>query len=454
MLNLRKKYFFVLVIMAFFMVSCSGHDDDHSHDHSHDGPSVYYTCSMHPEIKEDEPGRCPICHMNLTPVEDDGEEDDGFSTERKTYWKCENFPDVTSQTPGPCPLDGTDMIKVDDREAPGDVIASVRLRQGQLEHFRPSFFPVSTMQMKKNSRFLGTVLEAEEKESNIPARVEGRVERVHVRSTGTYIRQGDLLLEFYSPQLISAGEEYLISRQNYESQRSENFRNLLRQSEERLRQWGVLPSQYEQWARQGSVPEIIRIYSPLSGIVRQRNAVNGRYFNEGESFFDLVDLSTVWLEIDVFETDSALVQLGQEVEIRFNAFPGEIWRSQIDFIDPVINRSSRTLKVRATIDNSDGLLRPGMVAEANIEIDLGSDKLVIPRSALIDTGRRKVVWFRTGERTYRARLIETGQEAGGYVQVLAGLKDGDEIVLEGNFLLDAQAQIFGGYEEFRGGRDD
>lgn len=352
--------------------------DDHDHDHSEEvsQTTTYYTCAMHPEIKEDEPGRCPICHMNLTRVEEDHDDHDHDQADHEEeLWQCKDYPDVQSQWPGTCPIDGTEMIKVQRGESPGDSVASVRLRHSQLDHFRPSFFSVSSMKMHRQSRFLGTVLQAEEGESNIPARVEGRVERVYVRSTGAHIRRGDLVLELYSPKLISAGEEYLISKRNYERQKTETFHNLLRQSEERLRLWGIQREQYESWARAGEVPDSIRIYSPVSGIVTERNAVAGRYFDEGENFFRLVDLSTVWLEIDIYESDSGLIEMGQQVEIKFNALPGETWSGIIDFIDPVISRKTRTLKVRTTLDNAQGKLRPGMIAEAVIDIDLGKRSL-------------------------------------------------------------------------------
>lgn len=442
-------------LLAFALLSCSEHDHSTHNDHdAHDKQRAdyYYTCSMHPEIREDQPGRCPICHMSLTKVARSFDESDDSISSRvdEEKWRCENYPDVQSYHPGPCPIDGSEMVKIVSRELPGATVAQVRLRKAQMGHFSPSYFQVTPMQMHREVRLLGTVLQAEEKKSNIPARVAGRVERVYVQSTGAHIRQGDKILDLFSPRLISAGEEFLLAKRNHNTRPSDNSLSLLNQSKERLRQWGITEQQLTEWVRLDSVPEVISLYSQVNGIVVERNAVNGRYFNEGESFFDLVDLSVVWLEVDVFESDSALIQMGQHIEIRFNALPGEVFHSEIDFVSPVIDRASRTLKVRASLHNESGRLRPGMIAEAFIKVELGGHELVVPRSALIDTGRRQVVWTKESSSRFSARLVRTGHTSQGYVQILDGLEEDEMIVLEGNFVLDAQAQIFGGYEPFAG----
>ena len=149
----------------------------------------------------------------------------------------------------------------------------------------------------------------------------------------------------------------------------------------------------------------------------------------------------------MYEHDSNLVKIGQRVELRFAAIPGEVSVGEIDFVNPVLNKDSRTLKVRATISNGMGKLKPGMVADASLEIIHDGTPLVIPRSALIDTGKRKVAWVKINEKSFQAKVIHTGHESQGYVEVKHGLMNGEQVVIEGNFLLDAQAQLFGGYEK-------
>lgn len=464
---------FLCLFVAAFILSCDDKSKSSflnaaptSHEgHHHDSVESYFTCSMHPEVKSDKPGKCPICYMNLTQVEverdslrKEGEfskSSEGQTTSLSNHgksqptWACKDFPDVTSEKKDVCPIDGTPMVKeAVNGPSPGKSVAAIKLKKSQLSHFKPSLFPVSTMKMTKKIRLLGDVTPSEEKESALPARVSGRVEKVFVQSTGTLIQKGDPVLALYSPELITAGEEYILARKNASRESTDDFTRLVRQSEEKLRLLGIPPFQFKSWYSAGKVPREIKIYSEVTGVVRKRSATTGKYFKAGQNFFELSDLSTVWVEMDVYEHDAGLVKIGQLATLEFTALPGQTIRSQIDFISPVVDRKSRTLKIRTTIENRDGKLMPGMVADATIHVEYPGAPLVIPRSSVIDTGKRKVVWQQLEERRYRAILIRSGLESEGYVEIVEGLSEGDLIVTDGNFLLDAQAQLFGGYEDF------
>ncbi|MBD65084.1 MAG: efflux transporter periplasmic adaptor subunit [Halobacteriovoraceae bacterium] len=435
-------------LLLFILVSCSPESSNDKHkEHDHNKTETFYTCSMHPQIKQDEPGKCPICGMGLTKIEvekDDGASEQISTTSTPVYY-CESDPSVTSEAPGECPIDGSPMLL---KNKSLETVAKVKLRQAQVKHFRADVFEVTNMTMQKNIRLLGRVLKSEQKESNIPARVPGRVEEVFVKSTGAFIKKGDLVLKLYSPELLTGGEEYLIARKNYLSnRRNKTFKELYEQSTQRLKLWGVTEAQLEAWAKENSVPRNISIYSPVTGIVEKKNAVLGKYFKVGESFFDLVDLSTLWVEMDVYEHDSGLIETGQKAKFEFSAYPGEKWSGIIDFINPVLDEKTRTLKVRATLDNTNGKLKPGMVGTASVRLKLNEMPLVIPRTAIVDTGKRKVVWLQKAKKKYEAKEIQTGFESEGYVEIKEGLKLGDQVVINGNFLLDAQAQLFGGYED-------
>jgi multidrug efflux pump subunit AcrA (membrane-fusion protein) len=417
---------FVLLLIVFLGTSCSDSSSMHHDAHKEDKTEgmtkskVYYTCSMHPHIREDKPGKCPICHMNLTKIELEQEDKNQASM----------------------------LMKEDaSMEDASTVVAKVKLRKAQLKHFRPDYFPVTTMKMHKNIRLLGSVLQSEEKESNIPARIGGRVEKVYVKSTGSIVQVGDPVIDLYSPKLITAGEEYLLAKRSYVKNRTKEYKSLLKQSREKLQLWGVKRSQYQRWYKVGKVPRRITIYANTTGIVRQRNATVGKYFKEGQNFFELSDLSAVWVEMDVYEHEASLIKIGQGVDLEFSAIPGESVKGAIDFINPVLDVKSRTLKVRTTIANESGKLKPGMVANAVLHIDIEGMPLVVPRTAVIDTGKRKVVWIRVTDKIFQAKAIQTGYESEGYVEVKEGLMKDEAVVIEGNFLLDAQAQLFGGYED-------
>ena len=303
------------------------------------------------------------------------------------------------------------------------------------------------MKMQKKVRLLGKVLQAETREKTIPARVGGRVEKVYIKSTGSKVQRGNAVLSLYSPALIAAGEEYLVAHRSLQQSASAPVQEMLAQAEKKLRLWGIKPFQYRSWAKRGKVPERVTIYSPVGGVVKKRHAVAGRYFKEGQNFFELYDLSSVWVEIDVYEHDANLVTLGQAVTMQFIAVPGQALEGEIDFISPALDTTSRTLKIRATVDNPGGKLKPGMIADVTLQIELPGLPLVIPRSAMIDTGKRKVVWTKINNKKFQAKVIQTGYEAEGYVEIKSGLQENELIVLDGNFLLDAQAQLFGGYSE-------
>lgn len=387
------------------------HHDHAHHDHEKNmtsakpAPADYYTCSMHPEIKESEPGKCPICGMNLTLVSAAEESSDTDSAEGET--------DEGSKLP------------------------TVKLKKGQINHFKATLYKVQRKQLHKQVRMLGSVLQSEEKESSIPIRVAGRVEKVYVQSTGSLITTGDAIIDIYSPQLITAGEEYLVVKNN---------KRLLAQAEKKLKLWGIKPWQYRAWRKKNKIPNHITLYSPLSGIVKTRHALAGRYFREGAKLFDIYDLSKVWVELDVYEQDINLVKIGQEVTLRFVSLPNTVISGAIDFISPFLNKASRTLKIRTTIDNKDGKLKPGMIADAALQVNIEGEPMVVPSSAVIDTGKRKIVWVKSApSHVYQARAVTSGYQTSEYVEITSGVEVGEEVVLDGNFLLDAQAQLFHDY---------
>ncbi len=449
-----KKLFIIIIMIiigggAYYLGQHFSSNISHQ-GHKHKTLLGYWTCSMHPQIKQDKAGKCPICGMNLIHVKagDDFETDsDSIKRDNSPLWQCKDYPDVTSSKEEICPIDGTPMIKVNRVPAAGKTVAKVKLRESQVEHFKADIFHAQPINMSKTLRLLGRVIQSEEKEANIPARIAGRVEKVYISSTGSFISKGDPVVDIYSPELIATGEEYLLARQAYQRNKTKEYKNLLEQAKQKLNLWGIQAFQYNSWYKNNKVPRNITLYSTANGIVRKKNAVAGKYFKQGQSFYDLVDLSKVWIEMDVYEHDSSLIKIGQSIEVEFSAYPGIKFNSEIDFISPLFNEATRTLNVRGTIDNHDAKLKPGMVGETYIHITLANKRLAVPRTAIIDTGKRKVIWCDLGENRYIAKTVTTGFESEGYVEIVDGLKENDGVVLEGNFLLDAQAQLFGGYTD-------
>jgi Cu(I)/Ag(I) efflux system membrane fusion protein len=383
----------------------------------------YYTCSMHPQIRENNTGRCPICGMNLTYVEGEENHEGRKHINEDEMKEAEN-------------VNHSNHRKYTDMKVKNKSMQVVKLTSKQIKNFHSTTFIAQKQIISKTLRLLGKVTQSERRQSNIPARISGRIEKVYINSTGSFISKNDPVVDIYSPDLITAGEEYLIS---YKSKQ----KDLLHQAKKKLKLWGIKDFQLKKWLRSGKIPRNITIYSNAGGIVTKKNAIEGRYFKEGESFYDLVNLSTVWVEMDVYEHDSGLIKIGQEAHIEFVAHKGEKWTANINFISPILNERTRTLKIRTTLKNKDGKLKPGMVGEIHIIADSSDSVLVVPNSSIIDTGKRKIVWIKKDSNNYMAIEIQTGIEGKEFTEVKAGLNEGDIVVISGNFLLDAQSQLSG-----------
>jgi len=382
---------------------------------------------MHTNIRENKPGRCPICGMNLTYIEEvSGDSHEGHNHASKAGEEKMNDEHKGHDMMGKKP---NDMNTNKSEEA-------IRLTQKQVKNFKYTTFDVRKEKISRTLRLLGKVVQSEQKQSNVPARVGGRVEKVYINSTGSFVSKNDPVVDIYSPELITAGEEYLVS---YKSQQ----KDLLRQAKKKLKLWGIQDFQIRNWLKKGIIPRNITIYSDVSGVVTIKRAVEGRYFKEGDSFYDLVNLSSVWVEMDVYEQDAGIINIGQDVEMEFISHPGESWKSKIDFISPILDERTRTLKIRTTINNRDGKLKPGMVGEVNLVSNTYDDVLIVPNSAIIDTGKRKIIWLERDNNNYVATEVETGIKSVEFSEIRSGLKEGDKIVIDGNFLLDAQSQLSG-----------
>lgn len=309
-------------------------------------------------------------------------------------------------------------------------------------------------------RAVGTLEADERKLVHIASRVPGRLDRLYANFTGEFIRKGSPIFEIYSPDLVASQREYLLALENLaraERGASPEYlasaRSLLEASRDRLRLWGISEEQLEAIARTRQ-PELRIVYrSPATGTVIQKNAVAGQYVKEGDDLYLLADLSDVWLSIQVYEYELGSVKVGQSVLATVASFPGRQFRGRLTFIDPVVDPSARTGRVRVELPNPDGALRPGMFANAELKVDLG-EKLAIPRSAVIDTGTRQVVYVKTGPTSFVGREVRIGPTAGDRVAVLWGLAEGDEVVTAANFLIDSQSQLMTGASVQWGGASE
>ncbi|MEN8154585.1 MAG: efflux RND transporter periplasmic adaptor subunit [Acidobacteriota bacterium] len=426
-------------------------------DHDHQKDQIW-TCSMHPQIRQPNPGKCPLCGMDLIPASS-GE---GNIGER-----------------------------------------SLKLSPNAIKLAEIRTMPVEQKFVSKEVRLVGKVEYDETRLGYITSRVPGRIDRLFVNFTGTRVRKGDHLVRLYSPELVTAQQELIQSAdalRNISGKVTGNIREsserILSAVREKLRLWGLTPGQIKKIETSGKTQEHLTIYSSMSGIVINKNAVEGIYVNTGMRIYTIADLSFLWVKLDAYESDLQWLRYGQNVEFESEAYPGEIFKGKIAFIDPVLNSNTRTIKIRVNLKNPGNKLKPDMFVKAVIrsrlsesgkvidpelsgkwispmhpEIvkshpgkcdvcgmplvkaeDLGylSSKdgnetapLIIPSSAPLLTGTRAVVYVAVKGKTgvFEGREVVLGPKAGDFYIVKKGLNKGEMVVVNGAFKIDSDLQI-------------
>ena len=384
------------------------HVDDASHLHS-DDEIAHFTCSMHPSVKEVEPGTCPICNMNLIPV---------------TRAELE-----------------TGVIMVDEvrRQIIGVRTGRVVLRPMRLE-----------------VRTVGKITYDETRLENVTLRVPGWIEELRVSETGQRVARGQTLFTVYSPDLYTAQEEYLQALRSQTEARGTGspYRadGIVRTSKQRLLLWGLSESQIEDIGRRGVVRQSIAIKSPAAGYVIGKHVVEGDHVQAGQLLYEIAGLDQVWVEAEVYEADLPYISMGQVTNVTLPYLPGQDYEGRVTHVYPYLDEASRTGRIRVELSNPKLELRPGMFANVMIEVDLGA-RLQVPESAVIYTGARRLVFLDLGEGRLRPQEVELGAKGGDYYEVIKGVREGDVVVTSGNFLIAAESRIRSALE-YWGGIDD
>jgi Cu(I)/Ag(I) efflux system membrane fusion protein len=311
---------------------------------------------------------------------------------------------------------------------------------------------VLSRKMVNTVRAVGQLQFNEQRLSTVTTKFEGYIEKLYVNTTGQPVKRGQPLMEVYSPELVSAQEEYLIAwngRQSLSNGTTESLvgvGQLADSALKRLRNWDISEAQLQRLKKDGKATRTLTMYSPANGVVLEKTSVQGMRFMPGEPLFKIADLSTVWLLADVFEQDIALVHVGQTVNITINAYPGKELKGKIDYIYPTITSETRTAKVRVVLANPDGILKPDMYASIQLMSGPvsghdGASVLAVPDSAVIDSGTRQVVLVQLTEGLYEPREVKLGMRSDGYVEVTEGLSEGENVVVRANFLIDAESNL-------------
>jgi len=314
---------------------------------------------------------------------------------------------------------------------------------------------VAKRTLTRSIRALGSIQIDERRIHAVTPKFEGWVQRLYVNATGQTVKRGQPLLEVYSPELMTAQQEYLIARQGQQAlqQGSTQARGTAKQltdnALQRLHYWDIAPAQLQRLQIQEKPLDTLPLLAPVNGVVLEKPAQEGMRFMPGELLFRIADLSSVWLLMEVYEQDISAVRLGQVVQARIKAYPDRLFSGKVEFIYPTLATETRTVKVRVELPNAEGLLKPGLYGSVTLAASEDKEaQLAVPDSAVIDSGVRQVVLVQRGEGRFEPRVVKLGLQTDGYWEVLEGLDTGDQVVTRANFLIDAESNLKSALDDF------
>lgn len=362
----------------------------------------------------------------------------------------------TSPVPKKDPM-GMDYVPVYEGEAaPGAAPAgTVRIAPEKQQVMGVRTEAVSARALRRIVRAVGTIQPNERLVYRVSPRFEGWIEKLHVNTTGQSVARGQPLMEVYSPELVSAQEEYLIALRAVEQTPASGpeaqavMRRLAESALRRMRNFGVSEAELELLRKEGKARQALTYRSPAAGVVTQKPSVQGMRFMPGELLYEIADLSTVWMVADVSERDLGLAKVGQAATLKIIAYPEKAFAGKVVFIQPTLDADTRTARVRVELRNPAGLLKPAMYGE--VELSAGHPRgkvLAVPESAVLDSGARQAVLVQRAAGLFEPREVKLGMRAEGYAEVLEGLQAGEEIVVRANFLIDAESNLKAALQSF------
>ncbi len=383
------KHLYVLLSLFAFVAGC-GQEPTSNGPVEPERSEQLWTCGMHPQVVQSEPGACPICGMDLTPM--------GGSTAEA----------------GAVHIDPV-------------VVQNMGVRTSVVER-QPIF---------RHLRTIGEVDVAEDEVSVVNLRYDGWVERIHVDRTGDLVKRGQRLFEIYSPQLVAAQEELLLALRSGPADSA-----LARSARRKLDLWNVASNDVEAIVDAGEASRTLPVRAPADGYVLHKDIVEGGRVKAGSDLYRIGDLSSIWVSAEVYEFDAPWVQVGQPAQMELSFQRGTVLEGQVAYIYPTLNERSRTLRVRLEFENPGVALKPGMFTTVYIEYRRLDDVLAIPTEAILHSGERELVFVALGEGRFAAREVTTGLEADHHLtEVLSGLEQGEVVVTSGQFLIDSESQL-------------
>jgi Cu(I)/Ag(I) efflux system membrane fusion protein len=409
-----------------------------------------WICPMHPEIVKDHEGDCPICGMRLVLKESAP----AAPAAAHDVWTCPMHPEIVKNEKGSCPICGMDLVKKEEGApaghageagVPGFATVTIDARKRQL-------LSLKTAKVEKGTfgtgiRTVGRVAYDERRVHHVHTRFEAYVEHVTADFTGKFVRKGEVLAHVYSPELFATQQELLLALRavralgpSADASAREGAGRLLDATRQRLRLWDVAQKDIAALEARGEPLRSFPIYAPTSGYVTARTAFHGMKVMPADTLFDIVDLSSVWVLADVYESELPRVRVGQTGRMTLAYRPGQSWTGKVTYIYPSLDEKTRTAKVRLEFANPREELKPEMFADVVLE-SAPRTALKVPDDAVLDSGTRKVVFVAKGEGVLEPREVKVGEQGGGSWEILSGLAEGEEIALGASFLVDSESRL-------------
>lgn len=412
-----------------------------------------YVCPMHPHVVSDKPGACPECGMDLVPASQPPHPNEAAPSGRKEilFYRSPMDPKVTSPVPTRDAM-GMDYVPVYEDESSsgsGGVsgLAPVEISPEGFGLAGVQTAPAVRERLVRTIRTVGTVTADESRIRHVHTKVAGWVEKLWVNFTGQLVRQGEPLLSIYSRELLVSQEELLRAKEaaaRFAKSEIPEVRkgadDLVEAARRRLRLFDVPDSLIAELEQTGQPQRTVTLPSPVSGFVTAKATFEGQQVEPSLELFTITDLSVVWIEADLYEYEARAIRPGQAGRVTLPYETGRTLRGRITYVYPTVNPETRTLRVRFEFANPGYSLKPAMFADIELDVDSGPG-LVIPDSAVIDTGERQVVFVARGDGRFDPRLVKVGVRSGGRAQVLQGLAQGDRVVTRASFLLDSESQL-------------
>ena len=414
-----------------------------------------YRCPMHPQIVRDQPGDCPICGMKLvpfTPESGKGGQPAAAAEpapKQTTIYRSTMNPNEVSDHPGKDSM-GMEMVPFE-VETPSAAapkgLASVSISAEARQRMGLTFGKVERRQLRKEIRTSARIVPDETRLFRVTTKVEGWVDQLFVNVTGQAVKKGQPLLSIYSPELVATEEELLAARKMDRNLGDSPFpsvaqggRDLLEASRRRLKLFDLSDAEIRRLESSGQVQNNATLFSPARGFVLEKNVLPGQKIMPGDSLLVIADLSHVWGQADIYESDLPYVKVGLPVTITLSYWPGQTFAGTIAFLDPALNPQTRTLRARLDIPNPDLILKPEMFADARLDYSLG-EKLAVPEGAVLRTGEHAFAFVQGEGDRIVPQEVTIGARSDGYFEVQSGLNEGDRVVTSANFLVDSESSL-------------